>query len=537
MAAIDTSVVVIGAGMSGLAFGVQIQRWYGIRDFEIYEQSHPTSSSAGASGTWYINQYPAAGVDVPSAFYSFSFHQNPNWSRKFCMRDEIQDYLNGMSKEYGLREKLTFGVHCKGADWDEEAHVWRVLLQRIDTKETFVRVCRVFVTAVGGLGIPRECDIPGTERFRGALFHSAKWDHGVQLAGKDVIVVGNGCSATQFVPELVKVSKRVVQFARQPHWVEERKNPERSSWFRWTMKHVPFALQLVRLYYYADMEKDFLMFHTKGGKQRRDTLRAELLEYVDQAAPPKYRDLLIPDFEIGCKRRVFDTFYFDCLWRENMELTNDTIVEIVEDGVRTASGRHVRADAIVLATGFAAQKFLVPMEIRGRHGISLNEHWRKQGGPQAYLGTCFANFPNLYTIFGLNTATGHLSVLYTTECQVNLALRSIKPLLYNDATSIEVKQEAETADNKWIQSRLKNYVWSTGCSSWYLDSETGRNEILYPHFQWHYWLRTVFLSSRHFVTTYTAKGRAKLWTRRILRVVLVLFLTFAARQTYKRRRG
>lgn len=187
--------------------------------------------------------------------------------------------------------------------------------------------------------------------------------------------------------------RKMTQFSRQAHFLAERTNPEYSYWEKAVFRYVPFAMRLYRLKLYADMEKDFGGFDIEGGAKVRTDLLKENEAYVKKVAPPKYWDAVLPKHEVcdrfvvrkttniadrvqpGCKRKVLDTDYLSCLWRDNMELIPDDPVErILEDGVRTKSGRSVKADAIILATGFATHKLLFPMKIVGENGTDLHEH-------------------------------------------------------------------------------------------------------------------------------------------------------------------
>jgi cation diffusion facilitator CzcD-associated flavoprotein CzcO len=181
----------------------------------------------------------------------------------------------------------------------------------------------------------------------------------------------------------------IVQFGRQAQYLSERTNPTYSPFFKAVMKYVPFAMRLYRFKYYYAMETDFSGFSIESGRRIRQRLACENEEYVKSMAPERYWDALIPKTEIGCKRKVLDTEYLKSLWKENVELVSDDAVERVEDGgVVTKTGRVVRADAVVLAIGFATQRMLTPMEIIGRDGVSLNEYV----SPPSTLFTCFLGF-------------------------------------------------------------------------------------------------------------------------------------------------
>lgn len=169
--------------------------------------------------------------------------------------------------------------------------------------------------------------------------------------------------------------KKITQFSKQAQYLSERENPYYSDAFKATMRYVPFAMRLYRSAVFWQMERDYAGFDIEDGKHIRDDLAKENEAYVKRTAPRKYWDALIPKTEIGCKRKVLDTEYLSSLHKDNVELVPDDPVErITESGVKTKSGRNVRADAIVLAIGFATQQMLFPMEIVGRNGLSLNKY-------------------------------------------------------------------------------------------------------------------------------------------------------------------
>ncbi|RII23493.1 cyclohexanone 1,2-monooxygenase [Alternaria sp. MG1] len=511
----DTEVLIIGAGMSGLGLAVQIIRKYGLRNFELIEKSDDVG------GTWLANTYPGCGCDVASHFYSYSFALNPNWSRKYSMRPEIQAYFRSVAEKYRVVEHVRFHSIVEKAVWNDIDNVWEATILNLQTKERTTRRAKVLVSGVGSLSVPKTCDLPGVETYEGKLFHSAQWDHSFDWNDKDVVVLGNGCSATQFVPIMANEPnpvRKLVQFGRQAQYLAERQNPHYSETFKAVMRYVPFAMRLYRAKFYYDMERDWSGFDIETGRSIRQNLAKENEAYVKSMAPPKYWNALIPKTEIGCKRKVLDTDYLKTLWRDNIELVSDDPVErITGNGVVTRSGREVNADAIVLATGFATQQMLCPMEIVGRDGLSLDKYWDKtsQGVSQAYFGTVVPEFPNFFILMGPNTVTGHLSVIYTVECQINFTLRLLEPIfkslpsyrsrsfipqmLAPPPATVEVKYDAAIADSHWTQQAARKLVWASGCVNWAVDPKTGLNNMMYPDWQFLYWFRSVFWKKNDFV--------------------------------------
>ncbi|KAI4703280.1 hypothetical protein J4E81_002158 [Alternaria sp. BMP 2799] len=511
----DTEVLIIGAGMSGLGLAVQIIRKYGLRNFELIEKSDDVG------GTWLANTYPGCGCDVASHFYSYSFALNPDWSRKYSMRPEIQAYFRSVAEQYKIVDHVRFHSIVEKAAWNDLDNVWEVSILNLHTKERTTRRAKILVSGVGSLSVPKQCDLPGVETYQGKLFHSAQWDHSFDWKDKDVVVLGNGCSATQFVPIMANEPnpvRKLTQFGRQAQYLAERQNPYYSNTFKAVMRYVPLAMRLYRAKFYYDMERDWSGFDIETGRSIRQNLAKENEAYVKSMAPPKYWSALIPKTEIGCKRKVLDTDYLKTLWRDNIELVADDPVErITDDGVVTKSGREVKADAIVLATGFATQQMLCPMEIAGRDGLRLNEYWDKtsQGVAQAYFGTVVPQFPNFFILMGPNTVTGHLSVIYTVECQINFTLRLLEPIfkslpsyrsqsfipqmLSPPPATVEVKPEAAVADSQWTQKAASKLVWNSGCVNWAVDPKTGLNNMMYPDWQFLYWLRSIFWKKGDFV--------------------------------------
>jgi hypothetical protein len=117
-----------------------------------------------------------------------------------------------------------------------------------------------------------------------------------------------------------------------------------------------------------------------------------------------------------------------------------------------------------------------------------------EGAASSYFGTCLSEFPNFFIMMGPNTLSGHLSVIYTTECQINYTMRVLRPILTGRADIVEVTPKAEKKDIDRVQEKAKHLVWATGCTSWFIDEKTNRNTIMFPDWQFKFWLRSVFVA-------------------------------------------
>ena len=199
-------VAIIGAGFGGIGMAIALEQ-AGIDDFVILDRADDLG------GTWRDNSYPGLTCDIPSQLYSFSFRPW-RWSRRFPARDEILAYLHALVAEHGLGTRLRFDHGVTSAEFDEPRAVWTLTLDDGSTLEATAVVC-----AVGQLGRPILPDIPGRDDFAGPSWHSARWNHEVDLGGRRVAVVGTGASAIQFVPEIAKVASHVDVYQRTPPYV------------------------------------------------------------------------------------------------------------------------------------------------------------------------------------------------------------------------------------------------------------------------------------------------------------------------------
>ena len=404
-------VLVIGAGMSGLAMGWRLKH-DGVEDFAIVEKSD------GVGGVWRDNAYPGAGCDVPSHLYSFSFFPKADWSRKYAPRDEILDYFEDAADRLGLRPHLHFGIAVERLAFDSDAGRWTVTLSAGRTI-----AARAVVSAVGQLSEPFTPDIPGLDRFEGPVMHSARWDRSLDLSGQRVAVIGNAASAIQLLPHVAAAAAHMTVFQRTPNWVIPKPDRAFTPLELWLFKHVPGWRRLYRRASFLMHEARFGAFR-RGGPSAAFT-RWRLRRHIRKAVPdPEMRAKLTPDYPPGCKRILLSNDYFETLARDNVSLVTDGVREITADGLVTGAGETMPADAIVLATGFVTTEFLPTLDVRGPAGETLRAHWGPS--PRAYRGVAVSGFPNLFMLYGPNTNLGHNSIIFMVEPQVKYVARKIR---------------------------------------------------------------------------------------------------------------
>ncbi|KAJ5683439.1 hypothetical protein N7462_006604 [Penicillium macrosclerotiorum] len=481
----DAEIIVIGAGPSGIALAHTIKHKLGFHDFTIYEKLD------GPGGTWRMNKYPGVGCDVPTILYSFSFNQNPNWSKELCEGPEILEYMDDTVDKFDLRKHMHFGVECVSASWNEKGF-WEVRLRDTKTKIEYTRTATIFISAVGGISKPRDTKFPGMEKFTGEIFHTAQWNSQYDYRGKRLAVIGNGCSAAQVVPAIAKSAGLVKQYARSAQWYHERPNRNFTAAERWCLRNIPLWERYLRFRLFLSCDA-LVTTYLPGIAAERIRAKTEkgARQYIHDTAPKKYHKTLVPDFPLGCKRRIFDPNYLESLHRENVELAGVGIDHIDETGIVSTDGVRTEFDAIVLATGFDVQQFIVPMELYGTGGRSLSQQWKESRGAQAYMGVYVHNFPNMGILFGPNTFPAHNSVLFASEVEVDYLARTlIAPIIDGRISTLEVKS---TVENQWVNSlqvKLKGTVFEAGCSNWYINQH-GRNSASWPGYASSYWRETL----------------------------------------------
>ncbi|EED12797.1 monooxygenase, putative [Talaromyces stipitatus ATCC 10500] len=399
-------VIIIGGGVSGLATACSLMKDYDLDDYCIYDRQ----TSLG--GTWNANIYPGCAVDIPGFCYSYSFAPNPGFTQLFPSQAEILHYLLVVAKQYRVDQHFKGGVEWTAASWQDKSRTWLVTLKDIQTQRVFRQESQILISAVGGLVNPCEISIPGADRFKGSIMHTARWKNDIDLTNKHVAVIGNGASATQVIPAIIDKTKSVTQFMRSPHHIVNATNHQISPEWRNLLRRVPLLLHLIRLLLFLYMEITWFRFqNNRLGKIGRESVKNRSRTYVQDTAPKIYWDMLIPTYEFGCRRRIFDRGYLATLHKSNMFLTDDPILEISEDSVITHSGEAFRVDTILLATGFALTQYDV--DLRGRNGKTREQHWKQYGHKATYKSIAMHGFPNFFYILGPNSGR-----LYTSTIQI-----------------------------------------------------------------------------------------------------------------------
>ena len=461
----EFEVIIIGSGFSGLCAAIKLQENH-IDNFVILERDE------ALGGTWWKNSYPGAAVDVPSHLYSFSFEPY-NWSRLFAKQNEILDYTNLVIDKHQLNSKARTKIDIVSLNYNEEDAKWTVHLKNKETLK-----CKFIISGTGSLSQVNIPKIQGADLFHGTSFHTSNWEHSFDFNNKSIAVIGTGASAVQVVPELAKKAKKLYVLQRTAHWLLPRPDRALSS-IELSLLKIPSLNKVFRAFTYLKNESRALFFTKFPGLAK--VVKFEGLSHLKkQVKNEELRAKLTPTFDIGCKRILLCNDFYPALEKENVSLIDEAIQEITPKGILLKNQQELAVDLIVYATGFKAAEDAIPFDIVGRNKLSIHDYWKD--GAKAYYGTSVHNFPNFFFLMGPNTGTGHTSVIYFIESQMNYIMDALIQSKAMAWKSFEVKQDVEDEYNIKIQEQLKRSIWQVGeCQSWYLNSN-GLNTTMYPNF-------------------------------------------------------
>lgn len=455
------SVAIVGGGFGGVGAAAMLRR-AGYGDVTVFEKGERVG------GVWQANTYPGAACDIPSHLYEFSFAPNA-WSRRYSPGPEIRAYIEGVARRFGVLDRVRTATEVTGAAWQEAAGRWRL--------ETSAgpHEADVLLAACGQLSVPQVPPIPGLDEFQGPAFHTARWRHDVDLAGKRVAVVGSGCSAIQVVPAIQPEVAQLDVYQRSPGWTLPKGDRAYSERERALYRRFPALRRLDRASVQA-----FQNFGAAAMTSRRWLLpllgavaRRQIRIGVED---PELRRKVTPSDQIGCKRIMLTDEWYPTLTRPNVELIDSRVEAVTPGGVRSAAGERP-ADVLVLATGFASHDFVAPMEVTGRGGRTLAGEWSEVA--RAYLGLTVPGFPNMFLLYGPNTNGGTGSVVNTIECGIGHVLAALGELERRGAATIEVRPEAAAEFDRELRAALAGSVWHSGCHNWYVD-ENGNDPSNWP---------------------------------------------------------
>lgn len=448
--------IIVGAGYGGLGAAAQLER-AGLTDFIVLEKS------AHIGGVWYDNTYPGAACDTQSVIYNYTFYPHLTVSRMYAEQPELLNYLVNLAEHFGLMNRVHLGIEVTSAAWNEDEKTWQVTTTSGD-----IYVARAFVPAWGQLSVPFTPELPGADTFAGKTFHSARWDHSIDLTGLRVASIGAAASAVQYVPEVAKQAGTLTVFQRSANYILPRNQVIFDDAQRAEFQSTPETFEELRMSIHTQREAGFERVRHATADQATGVAEARA-HLESQIVDPELREKLTPDFEFGCKRILRSDDYYPAFNRDNVELVTSGIETLTPEGIRTVDGALHEFDVIIYGTGFRSQAFQHGLEVIGRGGANLDERWGD--APEAHLGIHVDRFPNMFIVYGPNTNLNHNSIVTIMEVQHEFIVDMVRRLRDAPGTVYEVLPDVLAENSAMVQAELQKSSYSSDCSSWYKNAD------------------------------------------------------------------
>ena len=478
-------VLVIGAGMTGIAAGVKLaEAGY---DWEIVEKNEEIG------GTWWENRYPGVGVDTPSHFYSFSFALNSEWHNYHPLGTDMFAYLKRVADDYALRPNIRFNTMVEKLVWDEDAAVWNVTVRKKDGSAEVIRANAV-INGHGPVNRMKWPAIPGLESFAGVRLHTAAWDTSIDLKGKRVGVIGTGASGAQLIPAIAGDVSELHVFQRSRHWVmpSPAGNDEVTDGVKYAMRHIPHYLEWFRfrIYWYAadGLYPNVLLDpewpeDSPSVSAVNETMRKFAVGYIDKmfGDRPDLKEKLMPDFPVFSKRIILDRGpYFPTYLQPHVHLEQTAIEKVTPKGLVLKDGREIELDVLVCATGFDVANMMGDLEIVGIGGKHLRSEWGAED-PRAYFGMLVPGFPNYFHTVGPNSAPNHAAGQnLISERQVNYAIECLDWVNAEGKKALQPSQSAFDAWQTKVETQMTKMIWSHPRAYSYYNNSKKRNFLSWP---------------------------------------------------------
>jgi monooxygenase len=385
-------VLVVGAGISGIAAGYHLQHECPGRTYAILE------GRATIGGTWDLFRYP--GIRSDSDMYTLGFPFRP-WDSDASIADgqSILQYVRDTAREFGIDQKIRFNHRAVRAAWSSTDELWTVDAERSDTGETVRFTCRFLFMCSGYYRYDQGYtpEFAGIERFKGRVVHPQFWTDDIDYAGKRVVVVGSGATAVTLVPSMADEAAHVTMLQRSPSYVISL--PGQDPLARLLRRILPtkLAYSVVRwknvlvtsAFYQLSRRRPALVKKLlRKGAQRQLPPGFEVdVHFKPQYNPWDQRMCLIPDGDL-----------FDAISRGRVEVATDEIETFTEHGIRLRSGRELEADLVVTATGLNLQPLGGLEPIIDGQPVDIPR-------TMVYKGCMFSGIPNFALSFGYTNAS------------------------------------------------------------------------------------------------------------------------------------
>ncbi|KAK0385087.1 hypothetical protein NLU13_7565 [Sarocladium strictum] len=472
-------IVVIGAGASGLLMAYKLQKHFQNFSLQIYEKN------AEVAGTWYENKYPGCACDVPSHNYTWSFEPKLDWSAVYPPSAEIFAYFDGFANKYGLKRYIKTRHQVIGAVFNNQRNGYDLKVRDNVSGNTISDFADVLINASGILNNWKWPAIPGIEKYKGTLLHTANWDTNVSLKGKHVGLIGNGSSGIQVLPAIREDCSKVTTFIREPTWVSPVQGLEQHKFSEQELeefRNKPGALLEYRKAIESGLNGQFGIF-LRDNQVNKDTREYMLAQMKEKLNDKFLEEKLIPEWSVGCRRLTPGVNYLESLTKPNVEVVYGEITSITEKGCLCDDGKEYPVDVLICATGFDTS-FKPRFPVVNHEGENLQDKWAVD--PESYLGIAAANYPNYLIFLGPNCPIGNGPVLSAIEAQADYMLKLIDRFQVNNIARFAPSEAAVRDFVEYKDYFMQRTVWADQCRSWYKGRPDGPILALWPGSTLHY---------------------------------------------------
>ena len=467
--------VIIGSGFSGLLAAIRLQKKR-CNDFVLLERSPELG------GTWQVNSYPGAEVDIPTSLYSISFIAYP-FRKTFAPQSELNAYMNHIIDKFYLRKQAKTNQMVTRITYDDNAGLWHV-----ETESGERYSARFIIDCSGVLANPHIPNIKGAETFNGPIFHAGHWDHAVTYEEKRVGVIGSGCSGAQIVPAIADKVSRLTLFMGKAQWILPRGDRQFSTLERY-IRTLPGIRHLIRYLVFIFYDIRFIAFRrypatTKISQLMKSYYRRRLKKHLEKyIKDDKLRQHMMPDYELGCRRVIPTNTYLPALSRDNVDVDISGIECITPQGIKTKDGKEVLLDIIVYATGYYAysdMKRALTFQVYGLGGRNLNSEWEKK--IVSYKGITVSGYPNYFKVNGPNTGSGHSSQISYMEVVTDYIVQALIAVKRDKGIkAIDAKHDLQDTYIAKMREKMQKTVWQNAtCTAFYRKNMTEEVTSLSP---------------------------------------------------------
>ncbi|WP_309044445.1 flavin-containing monooxygenase [Marinobacter sediminicola] len=429
-------IIIIGAGLSGIGTASHIAREHPGKSMAILERRE------NVGGTWDLFRYP--GIRSDSDMASFGFNFKPWYSDKVLAQgDGIREYVRETAQEFGLYEKIHFGLKLKNSDWSTKDQKWVLTSVQEATGEEKVLSCNFLVNCAGYYNFDQgyRPSFPKEELFSGDIVHPQSLPEDFDYSGKKVVVIGSGATAITLVPSMADKAAKVTMLQRSPSYIMSLPNTDKISMVLNKILPKAWVFKLARRRNILFQRAIYL-----ACQRWPNAMRKMFLSHMYKHAPNVDKRHLTPEYMPWDQRLCAapDGDFFESLNSGKAEMVTDHIDQFDETGIVLKSGQHIEADIVVAATGLNIQ-------LMGGSTLSIDNEEVNLPGKMAYKGILIQDVPNYGWIFGYTNAP------WTLKCDIG-GRYLCRLLAHMDKAGMRVATAVDKGNNATDASVLEGFA-------------------------------------------------------------------------------